>query len=47
MAGVANDLKELIEAHTFTQDWLSKFFGIDFNFEEFKKGTGLFRKQEQ
>ena len=42
MAGVANDLKELIEAHTFTQDWLSKFFGIDFSFEEFRKGLDYF-----
>jgi len=35
-------LYDVIEAHTFTQDWLSKFFGIDFNFEEFKRGLDYF-----
>lgn len=45
MADVASDLKELMEAHTLTQDWLSKFFGIDFNFDEFRKGLDYFANE--
>jgi hypothetical protein len=39
---VATDLKELIEGHS---DWVPKFGGIDFDYEEFKKGLEYYSKE--
>jgi len=41
---VADDLKVLIEAHGYPE-WVPKFGGIDFNFEEFQKGLLFFTKE--
>jgi hypothetical protein len=45
IAIVARDLKELIESYHYP-DWLPKFGGIDFNFEEFQKGLDYFTREK-
>lgn len=45
IAKVADDLKELIEAHKYPE-WVPKFGGIDFKFGEFQKGLAYFTKEE-
>ena len=42
---LARELKELIEAHDH-RDWVSKFGGIDFDYEEFLKGLTYYTKLE-
>lgn len=42
---LAGELKELIEAHDH-QDWVPKFGGIDFDYEEFLKGLTYYTKLE-
>ncbi len=44
IAKVADDLKELIEAHGYPV-WVPEFGGIDFNFMEFQKGLSYFTKE--
>lgn len=44
IAKVAQDLKELIEAHKYPE-WVPEFGGIDFKFTEFRKGLAYFTKK--
>jgi len=41
---VAKDLKELIESYHYP-DWVPKFGGIDFDFQEFQKGMDYFTRE--
>lgn len=44
IAMVARDFKELMESYSYP-DWVPKFGGIDFNFEEFQKGLDYFTRE--
>ena len=46
IAMVAKDLKELIESYNYP-DWVPKFGGIDFDFEEFQKGLDYLTREER